>query len=260
MHILDFHRTFLFFEIDFETKPPKTVSDNNQNTHNRARIRIDCRCQLTDPHGQVTDFYLGEACKTERVGVNRQTGIFTQPNSDFRPVLSETHALFFKSWDKNDKGLMLVPATLGPQPERQVVSTEEAFYRSRLHITHVDGNVLEDADAVIAAADKGLPIVARTEFRVAGYQVLLDYPVVTLNVSEKYNAFQTDTGPVLYPELHLPHTNPLETFRLAFCAFNALDWTEFIIQKPTPVGAGISVNHYSETVTVAARNLLIATA
>jgi hypothetical protein len=246
--------------MDLFKPPPKTISDSNQNTHNRARIRIDCRCQLSDPQGQVTEYYLGEACKTERVGVDRQTGIFTHPNADFRPVLSKTHALFFKSWDKNDKGVMLVPASLGPQPERQVIATEEAFYRSHFHLTHVEGAILEDAAAVVEAADTGRPIVARSEFNVGGYQVVLDYPVVTLNVSEKYNGYQTDTGPVLYPELHLPHSHPLETFRLAFCAFNNPTWTEFIIQKPTPIASGLSVNHYSETITVEARSWLIATA
>jgi hypothetical protein len=260
MHILDFHRSFLFFEIDFEKKPPKTITDANQNTHNRARIRIDCRCELTNPQGRVTNYYLGEACKTERVGVSRETGIFTQPNADFRPVLSDTYALFFKSWDKNDKGVMLVPPSLGPQPERQVISTEEAFYRSHFHLTQVEGSALDDAAAVVAAADAGHPIVARTAFDQAGYHVVLDYPVVTLNISEKYHAYQTDTGPVLFPELNLPHTNPLETFRLAFCAFNNPRWTEFIIQKPTPIGAGLSVNHYAETIAVDATNLLIVTA
>ena len=83
-------------------------------------------------------------------------------------------------------------------------------------------------------------------------------PVVTLNVSEKFQGYQTDTGPVLFPDLAQPHTQPLDMFWLAFCAFNSPDWTEFIVQQPTPVGAGISVNHYSESRWVEGRNSLIA--
>lgn len=258
MLVLDFGRSFFWFEIDFEKKPPKTVSDARQNTHNRARIRIDCRCELTTPTGQTTEYFLGEACKTERVGVGRDVGIFTQPNADFRPVLSADYALIFKSWDKNDKGVMLVPPSLGPQPERQVIATQDAFYRHGFLLHPVEGVELTTVDAVIQATDAGQPLVARTAFDVAGYHVVLDYPVVTLNVSEKFQGYQTDTGPVLFPDLAQPHTQPLDMFWLAFCAFNSPDWTEFIVQQPTPVGAGISVNHYSESRWVEGRNSLIA--
>ena len=46
--MLDFDRSFVFFESDFEAHPPKMVSDLRQNVHNRARIRIDCHLRLTD--------------------------------------------------------------------------------------------------------------------------------------------------------------------------------------------------------------------
>jgi len=49
-----------------------------------------------------------------------------------------------------------------------------------------------------------------------------------------------------------------ETFRLAFAAFNGPDWIEFIVQKPTPLGGKLSVNHYSETVQVECKNSIFA--
>lgn len=248
MKILDFHRSFLFFEIDFEKKPPRTVSDSRQNTHNRARIRIDCRCRITTPKGRATEYYLGEACKTERVGCPRDTGLFIQPNADFRPVLSKEDGVIFKSWDKNNKGVMLVPPSLGPQPERQVIIPDDVFYRYRIAARHVEAKALRSVDSIIEATNVGKPLVARSEFSVAKHRVLLEYPIVTFNVSEKHRFYQTDTGPVIYPELHLAHERLPETFRLAFSAFNRPDWIEFIVQKPTPVGGGVSVNHYSETV------------
>jgi hypothetical protein len=259
MKTLDFHRSFIVFEIDFDRKPPKTVSDSRQNKHNRARVQIDCRCQVTDPDGKATDYFLGESCKTERVGVSPDVGIFTQPNADFRPVMSDECVIFFKSWDKNDKGVMLHPPSLGPQPERQVVNPREAFYRHTLQLQHTRAALLADAREIIAAADAGQPLVARTEYAVAGYEVVLEYPVLTLNVSEQHLSYQTDTGPVLFPELNQPHARAAETFRLAFCAFNTPDWIEFIVQKPTPIGNGVSVNHYSETVQIAGcRNSILA--
>ena len=46
---------------------------------------------------------------------------------------------------------------------------------------------------------------------------------------------------------------------LAFSAFNNPDWIEFIIQKPTPISRGLSVNHYSEIVQPDCANSLFAT-
>jgi hypothetical protein len=260
MEILDFYRSFVVFELDFEKHPPKTVSDMRQNLHNRARIRIECRCKITRPDGRSAEYYLGEATRSERVGADRGLGVFTQPNAEFRPIMSEEETILLKSWDKNDKGVMLVPASLGPQPERQVIKTSDAFHGYRFQLSYTQGTILEDAPAVIEATDVGLPLVARTEFSQLGYQVVLDYPVWTMNVSERYGAYQTDTGPVIYPDLSQASERVVDCFWLAFCAFNQPGWIEFIVQRPTPVGHGISVNHFTETVWVDdCKNTVIAT-
>src|SRR5688500_4194260 len=107
MKVLDFYRSFTVFEIDFDKKPPRSVSDLRQNRHNRARIRIDCRCTITGPDGLARHYYLGESNKSERVGADRQLGIFTQPNADYRPIHSNEDSLILKSWDRNNKGVML---------------------------------------------------------------------------------------------------------------------------------------------------------
>ena len=259
MNILDYNRSFFFFEMDWVAKPPKTVSDKRQNQHNRARIRIDCLCKITRPNGKSTSYYLGEACKTERVGCGKKVRLFIQPNADFRPVYSEHEdMIIFKSWDRNNKGVMLKPASLGPQPERQIIKTKDAFYRHRLLLQHVQAVKLKNVRQIIAAADAGKPLVARTEFQRAGFRVLLEYPIVTFNVSEKHLFYQTDTGPVIFPELTKATKRVGESFRLAFSAFDSPNWIEFIVQKPTPIGKGLSVNHYSEFVQVDCRNSIFA--
>ena len=93
--------------------------------------------------GSRTDFYLGESCKTERVGADRSLGIFTQPNGDFRPVMSEEETLILKSWERNDRGVMLTPPSLGPQPERHVIATREAFHGHRFMLKHEEGIELQ---------------------------------------------------------------------------------------------------------------------
>ncbi len=259
MQVLDYHRSYFMFEMDFEAFPPKTVTDRRQNLHNRARIRIDCRCSVTAEDGGRVDFYLGESCKTERVGADRSLGIFTQPNADFRPVMSEEETLILKSWERNDRGVMLTPPSLGPQPERHVIATREAFHGHRFMLAHAEGTVLDTPSEVVDAVDAGSPLVARTEFASGGYRIELEHPVFTINVSERYDFFQTDTGPVLYPDLDKPSASLADGLHLAYSAFNSPDWVEFIVLRRTPVAEGVTVNHYSESVTVDAANTIIAT-
>lgn len=249
MQMLDFNRSYVVWESDFEAHPPKTVSDLRQNVHNRARIRIDCHVHLTDPDGTTADYYLSEACKTERVGADMDLGIFTQPNADFRVVMSEQDTIIIKSWDKNDKGVMLDPPSLGPQPDRQVVPTSN-FWKHRFLLNRTNVTELPTPDHVVEAVDAGLPVVARTEYSSGGRGIVLDYPVTTINVSERHHFYQTDTGPVVYADFSKSIENTPEAFWLAFSAFNTPDWIEFIVNRPTPVADGISVNHYSESIWV----------
>jgi hypothetical protein len=261
MRVLDFYRSFTVFEIDFGKRRPRTVSDLRQNTHNRARIRIDCRCTITDRKGSAHDFYLGESNKSERVGAGRELGIFTQPNADYRPIHSTEDSLILKSWDRNNKGVMLDPPSLGPQPERNLVKTREAYYTHRFQLIHVEGTELKSAREIIAATDAGLPLVGLCQYEENGYQVELEYPVGTINVSEKHGSYQTDTGPLIFPDLSQPFERLAETLWLAFSSLNSPDWIEFIIRKPTPLTHDISVNHYSESRWVdRCRNTIVAAA
>ena len=248
MQVLDFYRSFTVFETDFDKKPPRTVSDRRQNRHNRARVRIDCRLAITGPDRKTQEFFLGESNKSERVGASRELGIFTQPNADYRPIHGEEDSILLKSWDKNEKGVMLDPPSLGPQPERNVIKTKEAYYKHCFQLAYQEAALLQGAGQIIAAANAGKALIARTEYSAEPYRVLLEYPIGTMNVSERYGSYQTDTGPVIYPDFSKPFKRLVETFWLAFSSFNSPDWVEFIVEKPTPVGNGISVNHYSEPV------------
>ena len=247
--ILDFRRSFTVFESDFEAHPPKTVSDLRQNVHNRARIQIDCHLRLTDPQGQSTDYYLSEACKTERVGADRQLGIFTQPNADFRVIMSEVDTLIVKSWAQQGKTVLLDPPSLGHQPERQLINTD-SFWKHDFMLNPIDVEELPDPIDVVKAVDAGRPVLARTEYDSSGYGIVLDYPVTTINVSERHRSYQVDTGPVVYADFSRPVKQSPEAFSLAFAGFNSPDWIEFIVNRPTEIANGIAVNHYSEIVLV----------
>ena len=224
---------------------------------NHVRILLECRCVITDTRsGEDTQFVLGAACKTERVGVDRD--VWTEPNADFNPVVSDADYLIIKSWDRCDKGVLLYPPRLGVQPERQVGKAVEAWVLHRSDLTWKDGKVLETTEHITEAVFNNRAISARTEFDLDGqHRVALEYPVKTINVSDRDGHYQVDTGPVLFPDLSLGGETMIANLRLAYVAHNSPDWAEFIVNVPTPLTGEIAVHHYSKPQRVDAQNTML---
>jgi hypothetical protein len=173
-------------------------------------------------------------------------------------VASTEDFLLIKSWDRNDRGVMLFPPSLGVQPERHVGRADEAWTDRQIDISLAWGRRLDNTDQIIEAVQGNRLLVSQTEFRLRnGDVVWLEYPVKTVNVSERHGYYQVDTGPVLFPDLSIGHDNPIGNVRLAYVAHNGPEWAEFIVNVPTPVAESIAVNHYSKSVGVEAQNLMI---
>ena len=240
--VCDFSRSYHVWRIDLASRPMVTVSQKQPFTINQVRVPLECRCTLDG-----TEFVLGTACKTEKVNVERD--IWMVPNADFHPIASETEYLRIKSWDCCDKGIMLDPPSRGPQPERGTGKAEEAFVFQRIEVRTVEARELTTTDEIVEAAMGSSPLVAQTEFRIdGGTEVVLEYPVKTINFSDKDGFYQVDTGPVLFPK-----TSGIDGLHLAYIAHNAPGWAEFLVNEPTPLTGEISVNHYSRPVRVDAR-------
>lgn len=257
MQVPDLLRSFLTFRIDLAKQPAITVSAKPPFTLNNARILLEARCLIHDRQTGVTTAYvLGAACKTEQVGV--ASDIWLQPNADFCCVLSTEDFLILKSWDKNDKGVMFYPPARGPQPERQIGKVAEAFDRIKINVRMVEGELLPTTDAIVQATLADELLVGRVEFSALDrYDVTLDFPIKTINASERDHIYQTDTGPILFPDFSAPFAHIMETFHLAYVAYNAPDWAEFIVRVPTPLTDAISVNHYSKAVRLETKNSII---
>ena len=256
MQIPDFSRSFLTFRIDSLRRPPVTVSHKPPFTLNNARIQIECRCEITEKQtGKSLEFVLGANCKTERVGVERD--IWTDPNADFVPILSRERFLNLKAFDRADKGVMLYPPSLGVQPERQIGTVAEAFDSIRINLRICEGKLLETTDAIIASVLANHPLVARTAIDGERYRAVIEYPVKTINANERDKVYQTDTGPVLLPDLSRDFDDLISGLELAFAASNCPSWIEFIVRVKTPVAEGVSVYHYSKTVHLDAKNQII---
>lgn len=256
MKTTDFARSFLTFRIDTLKKPPLTTSHKSPHTLNNARVQLDCRCEVLERQGgTLKEFVLGANCKTERVGVDQD--LFTEPNADFIPIFSRETFMNLKAFDRVDKGVMFYPPSRGVQPERQVGQVAEAFDGVQIDLYRSEGESLETADKIIEATLAGHPLVAQTEMKSERYTALIEYPVKTINVDERDKIYQTDTGPILFPDLSCPPEELIGEMELAFVAFNCPEWAEFILRVKAELAKGVSVYHYSKRVRVEARSQIL---
>ena len=256
MKAIDFSNSYLTWRTDWDRKPSRTASRKPRYTLNNARIPLDCRCEITERESGCTTVYvLGVSCKTERVCVERD--IWTEPNADFVPIFSQDEFLMVKTFDRVGKSVSLYPPTLGEQPERQIGRTEENFDDFRIDLARLEGEILESPEQIVDAVLGNQSLVARTAFANDRYDVVLDYPVKTINANERDLVYQTDTGPILLPDLAREPDNLIGGFELAFSAFNCSDWVELIVRSPTPITDDSSVYHYSRPVRLDARNSIV---
>ena len=256
MTTIDFSRSFLMFRIDVLKKPPQTVTHKPPYSLNSARIQIDCRCDIVEKAtGVRTEFVLGASCKTERVGVERD--IWLEPNADFVPILSNDRFLNLKTYERMGREVEFYPPQKGIQPDRQTGLVADAFDHIQIDLCRCEGELLESADAIIEAIYANDPVVARTELDHERYHAVLEYPVKTMNVNERDGIYQTDTGPVLFPDFSREPDDLITGLNLAFAAFNGPDWTEFIVRVPKEIAPGVHVHHYARTARLDARNMVL---
>ena len=255
--VTDFEKSCLRFRIDTTKKSPKTVSRKLPMTLNNVRFNLDARVVIRHKaSGRVHDYVLSSSCKSEQVWVKRD--IWQQPNADMCMMAGQDEFLIYKRWDKADKGVMLYPASLGVQPERQLGDPREAFDSFSINLVKRPGRVLGDIDAILTMLASDTPVVAHTEYEVAGHEVLLEYPVRCVNFSERERYYQVDTGPILLPDFAHDSKSLLEGCRLAYIAHNSPEWAEVIVCVPTPLTDSIKVHHYSENLRIEqTRNRLI---
>ena len=258
MNTVDFSRSFLTFRIDVLKKPPQTVSHKPPFTLNNARIQLDSLCTITEKQtGTKHEFSHGANCKTERVGVEKD--IWLEPNADFVPVMSAKKLLIMKTYAcmGMEKQVNFYPPQRGVQPDRQVGLVADAYDSLKLDVCRREGDVLETPKDVIDAVYANAAVVGRTELENDRYTAVLEYPIKTINVNERDMIYQTDTGPVVFPDLTREPDDLIAGFELAFSAFNVPTWIEFIVRVPTKVSETVQTNHYSKSVRMDSKNQLI---
>ena len=256
MNTFDFHRSFFTFRIDTLVKQPLTVTHKPPFSLNNARIPIECRCVVTEKAtDQSQAFVLGASCKTERVGV--EGDIWLEPNADFCPIFSDDRYLSLKTYSQVGTTMELFPPGSGSQSDRQTGLIDETYDSVKIDMTECEGTPLDSAQEIVEAVLANQNLVARTELENDRYHALIEHPVKTITANERDWIYQTDTGPVLFPDLSVEPDAMLTSLELAYSAFNCPDWIEFIVRRVTPTTSDVSVYHYSDAVRCDSRNQML---
>jgi hypothetical protein len=256
MQVIDFSRSFVTMRLDLAKKSAVTFTHKPVIELNNARIQLECRCAMADKQSDwKEEFVLGASCKTERVGVDRD--IWVQPNADFAPIFSHKRFVQIKTYDRADRQMAFYPPTLGVQSAYQYGMVEDGFDNLRIDVRFAEAELLKTTEEIIDATLRNNVLVAVTELETDRYKIALEYPIKTMNASERDNVYQTDTGPVLLPNFDLGPEEIVQDMRLAYSAFNDSNWIEFIARDATEAAPGVSVHHYCRSERFLAKNQVL---
>ena len=219
---------------------------------NTVRFWVESRLRVVDEaSGAFADYYQCAACKSEDTFAEHD--LFYADNYDFLPV-------FGPEW-----GAIFRRHVYVSEDYRSVVPAREMWGGQRFHLRErQDARELTTNAEIRTATAAWEPLVARTEIRDAdaGRRAIIEYPVKTMNVRPEDEKYQVDTGPLIVPDLSLPLDQQPHGFILAFAAFNAPHFVDFVLEVPTLVtnaaGQTCQTYHYMKRVSLPAKNTLYA--
>jgi hypothetical protein len=249
MKILDFRRSAVFFQVDVDRVPPRTLSHRPPFAYNNARVELDSRLLVTERESGATHtFVLGVSCKTERVGA--ETDLWLVPNADFVPIFSDTRFMHVKTFARAGTTVAVWPPGSGEQTDRLVVPISDAFAGAELLLTEHDAEILSSRREIVDATLANRSLVGLVTIESDRYMATIEFPVKTMNANERDVIYQTDTGPVLFPDLARDPDELLGAMELAFVATNDPTWAEFIVRTRTTIADSVDVYHYSTPIRI----------
>jgi len=245
--VLEFARSSIFFRIDLDTIVPRTLSHEPPYRMNNARVQIDGLCRVTErASGRVHTFVLGADCKTERVGAD--TDLFLEPNADFIPIFSDDAFMHVKTFARAGTVAQAHPPGSGEQRDRLTTKIADTFDRVHLDLVEREADRLAGAREIVEAVLANEMLVGIHRLSTELYAAEIEYPIRTINGNERDIVYQTDTGPILIPDLEQEPDDLLMGMELAFTASNAPDWAQFVIRTRTSIADDVDVYHYSKSI------------
>ena len=201
---------------------------------NNARVVLDCR--LPD-HGAgdaaaVHTFVARRDCKTERVGADAD--LWLVPNGDFIPIFSDDAFMHIKTFARAGMGSQLESAGLAASSPTGCASPiAGTFERVHLDLVEREGERLADAHGDRRGGAGQRPCSsASIGSSPTATDAEIEYPVKTINANERDWVYQTDTGPILFPDLDCEPDELLTRLELAFTAANDPTWAR--VHRPGP--------------------------
>lgn len=218
---------------------------------NEVRFWIESRTRvIDDQEGICEEFYQTASCKSENTFYGKD--LFKPDNYDFLPIFSAKVGLIYRR-----------PVYLSDR-YRETRPYEEMFGGYDLHL--VEGASVRELPSNASIREETYrfaPLVSQTEIRNddTGLSAIMECPVKTMNTRREDDRYQVDTGPIAFPDLSGRPERLVDCLSLAFVAFNAPHFADFVIEAPTavdPANPDLKVHHYSKIVSLPARNRLFA--
>jgi hypothetical protein len=222
---------------------------------NEVRFWAESRTRLIDEQtGRREDYVQAASCKSEDTFAERD--LFLADNYDFLPVFGPEYAVVFRRRAYLDEGY------------RECRPAAEWWNGQNYHLVEASScTELVSSEAILTATYAFRPLVAQTEIwnNETGLRAIIEYPVKTMNTIRATHTYQVDTGPVAFPDLNARHPRSVDGLSLAFVAFNAPGFADFVIEVPTPIrdrgaeGREIGhIHHYSKLLSLESENRLYA--
>jgi len=220
---------------------------------NRVRFLVESRTRIIDERrNRYENFYQCAACQSENTFADRD--LFKTDTTNFTAVFGPMYGIKFRR-----------PAHFNPG-YRQVYRAADLWGGQVYHLPQpLAWQLVSTNERIRHASHEGLPLVGQTEIvnLATGLRAIIEFPIKTINIHDGNDRYQVDTGPVVYPDLSRRYTRLVDSLSLAFVAFNAPSFADFVIEDVTPIVEGgrevTRVHHYSRILSVPATNRVFAT-
>ena len=217
---------------------------------NTVRFWVESRMRFIDEKANIVeDYYQCGSCKSEYTFVEKN--LFKEDNYDFLPIFGPEYGIIYRR-----KAYLTSDYKSCPLAKDMWEGQNYKIKEPKSYI------ILDSNKAVREATNNALPVVAQTELwnKETGLRAIMEYPIKTMNINDALDFYQgTDTGPVLLPDLSGRYEKTVDSIQLAYAAFNVPHFTDFVIETATDIGDnGTKVFHYSESISLPAKNTLFA--
>jgi len=219
---------------------------------NRVRFWVESRTRILDEHtGQFKDYYQCASCKSENTFAKED--LFMADNYDFIPIFGPDDGVIFRRKSRVDSAY------------RQWRSAADMWGGQEYKLRKPRSSRLLSTPADIhKATNDALPLVAQTEIsdKNTGLRAMIEFPIKTMNIRDEEPTYQIDTGPIALPDLSKRYDHFANSISLAFIAFNAPHFADFVIEDETSIVENgketARVHHYSKRLSLPADNRLFA--